>query len=748
MNKTPILICLLLMGNLFADNWIDDGNGGVYWTMNNYTISAYPKTSNELINHYQYVNFTSTNPANILTNLSFVFDQQPLSGDVLLWQNLSHQVQVPHTTRLSSTYQFNGVTKYEVSTSPCQTGDAQNTLKYSITYGNNSTTTIACFDSYTNISNNYTITYSYNGTTYTTETRYWMDWGTILNDFTYTTISNHHVYTINNVPFNGNTNYQTKFLYSLPIKKTNEGFSSSGKFDIYAHSGSPSDVVNGIGTTYVVLDPWWNSTWNYKQQINFTNWNCGFTYCQFPINFSSSKTNGTDIRILNATEDGELSFYRESGNWSAATGTGNLWVNASNNTASIWIYYNTTGTVSDASNGDAVFSFFDDFNNGTSMTAGKWDHTPAELTIANSIMNFKNAGADHDIVKSINTFPTTGQSAVFRVSIPPTTGYYCGIGWQDSNVDTNITAIWLTASVETDVNGAFGTALGTLPYLKGWQSIRVMSNPLNASFYLPYNQLNTTKVTTPKATNIGFSSWTNVHNSTVTLDWIGVANMGELFPTLTFSNEQSSIVPNSPNTNLTVYIQTSTSQYNGTWINYTVTGIFINPTNTSQTINASITGNGTNITSETNITIAANAAYILTGNYTRLRPMLDANFTINASATGYDISILNGTSSTVLTMILPIDPPSAINLMANGGKDRCRTPQDVGYWDNRNWNINASWNCNYTGLSLTNNISFVDSGTTTFSNSSITASTFSRLAGDLGTMANFIFQAISTLRIQ
>jgi hypothetical protein len=99
-------------------------------------------------------------------------------------------------------------------------------------------------------------------------------------------------------------------------------------------------------------------------------------------------------------------------------------------------------------------------------------------------------------------------------------------------------------------------------------------------------------------------------------------------------------------------------------------------------------------------------------------------------------------------MILPIDPPSAINLMANGGKDRCRTPQDVGYWDNRNWNINASWNCNYTGLSLTNNISFVDSGTTTFSNSSITASTFSRLAGDLGTMANFIFQAISTLRIQ
>ena len=84
------------------NNWTMDGDS-VYWSENNYTITAYPATSNEMINHYQYVNFTSTNSNNITVNISFVFDDKPLSGNVLLFQNMSHQVQVSYITRQNNT---------------------------------------------------------------------------------------------------------------------------------------------------------------------------------------------------------------------------------------------------------------------------------------------------------------------------------------------------------------------------------------------------------------------------------------------------------------------------------------------------------------------------------------------------------------------------------------------------------------------------------------------------------------------
>ncbi len=56
---------------------------------------------------------------------------------------------------------------------------------------------------------------------------------------------------------------------------------------------------------------WWNATYNYKKQINVTNWNCTAAYCQFPIyiGLNASATNGSDIRVLNSSETGEWSFW-------------------------------------------------------------------------------------------------------------------------------------------------------------------------------------------------------------------------------------------------------------------------------------------------------------------------------------------------------------------------------------------------------------------------------------------------------
>jgi hypothetical protein len=534
MNRLTILLaCFILVGSLQAANWTMS-NGGVYWAENGYTISAYPATSNELINHFQYVNFTSANPASIMTNLSFVFDVQPISGDVLLWQNTSHQVNVPHTTRMNGTYTIVNVSDFLASAAPCSIGDDANLFKYNVSYNpsNNGTTWgIACFDSYTQNGNDYTINYSYNSTAYTSETRYWMDWGSILYAFTYTNIAGHHVYTINDVPFNGNTAYQTKFLYSFPI-------GSSGKFDIYAHQGSPSQVVAGTAPIYVRLDPWWNAVWNNKQQINTTNWNCNFAYCQFPINFSSSKTNGTDIRVLNATEDGTLPFYRESGNWSAATAKGNLWVNASNNTASIWIYYNASG-VSDASNGNATFSSFDDFNGAF----GGWEGDTANGTTAGGILNYStNQNNAWKIAKSTSTF-TAGQSVVMRIYMPIFAyGYQvAGAGGLGTGISSSLNETAISSS-----GGALyymqlnttATALGNLS--SKWLGFRAQTNTANATYYLDYKTRNTTIAGIPIARAAVVALFGgNGEDQSILLEWYGYANMNDAFPTFAFGTEQN-----------------------------------------------------------------------------------------------------------------------------------------------------------------------------------------------------------------
>ena len=477
-----------------ANNWTDDGHGGVYWTENNYTISAFPKTNRELINHYQYINFTSTNPANILTNLSFVFDQKPLSGDVLLWQNKSHQVQVPHTTRMNATYQINGVVNYTASVLPCQIGDAQNIFNYNVSYASNNSTSsiIACFDSYTNISNNYTLTYSYNGTTYTNETQYWMDWGSIIGNFDYTNITTdkewrnvshqvphvvrenytaqingvtsyvlsespcqigdvqnalkynvsfsqgnnsssliacfnsytnisdnytlfyqanqtvyeqewwyewvsitpiiHHIYTINNVPFNGSTNYQTKFLYSFPVTNIGGKFGSSGKFDIYAHTLSPRDVINGSATVYVQLDPWWNASYTNRFPINCTNITTGEIFEVNGTNGFIISGGATKQYVVTQSQANLYIYYNNETSWTIATETAaaNFHVISGNvSSVNANLVYNQTGLRSFYHNedtNDATTNY-----NLTMAPAGKVGNTLSGL-VANASNFTRNVG--------------------------------------------------------------------------------------------------------------------------------------------------------------------------------------------------------------------------------------------------------------------------------------------------------------------------------------------------------------------
>jgi hypothetical protein len=300
---------------------------------------------------------------------------------------------------------------------------------------------------------------------------------------------------------------------------------------------------------------WWNTTWNYKQQINITGWNCDWAYCQFPINFSSSKANGTDVRVLNATEDGPLPFFLESGNWSNATGIGNIWVNASNNTASVWIYYNASG-VAYIGNGDAVFSFFDDFNNGTSYTAGNWTGNTTVGTIAGGIMNYSAASAAWVGIRSTTAF-TVGASIVGRVFFANGNYNIFGAGSLVAPSDANSTDLrgyaYPANPCYAYVNGNISNRKNLGNCTEKWLGVRITSNTNDATFYQDYQTPNGTITQTTTSRNMMLSSSKTTTTGSLLVDWCGIAQMPTANPTLLFGTETAS---NSTNnlTNLTVGI--------------------------------------------------------------------------------------------------------------------------------------------------------------------------------------------------
>jgi hypothetical protein len=252
---------LLMIGSLFAANWTMDGDR-VYWTQNSRTISAYPATSTGL-HHVQFINVSSANPTSVKANFSFVFSILPTNAKAYYWQNVSHPYSIPIYTNVLRNY----------------TGTGNNTT---VTFYNESV-----------------LTGWNNGTSW------YNDWNDISAQFDHTTMGSSHVFTINNVQVNNGNNHRVKFEYDTPM-------GSSGKFDIYAHSGSPYQAYNGLNgkQIYVALDPWYNSSYANRYPINCTNINSG---TPIVINGSSGFTHNGTTQIAWTTCYPNMSLYHNSG---------------------------------------------------------------------------------------------------------------------------------------------------------------------------------------------------------------------------------------------------------------------------------------------------------------------------------------------------------------------------------------------------------------------------------------------------
>jgi len=114
------------------------------------------------------------------------------------------------------------------------------------------------------------------------------------------------------------------------------------------------------------------------------------------FDFSHAQTNGEDIRFADANGN-LLDYWIEE--WDSVNEKAKVWVKVpsipANGSTEIWMYYGNS-EIEDASDGDAVFEFFDDFNRPDNTIIGKdWEEIGDFAEIKNKEVVFTADGSYH-----------------------------------------------------------------------------------------------------------------------------------------------------------------------------------------------------------------------------------------------------------------------------------------------------------------------------------------------------------------
>jgi len=174
------------------------------------------------------------------------------------------------------------------------------------------------------------------------------------------------------------------------FKKTKEGDEIVLKVLVEKDRGKNIDWLPKFYGEEISELAWFNTSWNNKIQVNITE-NGGTTRNDYAVklqvNFSTGmNTNYSDLRFLNYTETGELSYWIESYNNTYAT----VWLKVpllqASNITSVYMYYNNP-TALTTSNGVNTFLFFEDFE----TNLNQWTNT-STATITGGTVELDSAG--------------------------------------------------------------------------------------------------------------------------------------------------------------------------------------------------------------------------------------------------------------------------------------------------------------------------------------------------------------------
>jgi len=308
----------------------------------------------------------------------------------------------PHFVNWTTSHSmfFYNVSSISVTDEPCDYGNEYNSYKRKITYqvcsGYNNTTecnttsAVVCFDSYERNGANYTVFWH----TKHSRIENWINVGKYFNHIEYNYGGMNRWYFIKNFEIEPNKTYTVRAYVKVPV--TTEGTRGKYFFAVKRSAETLSEAIsNGH---FMVLDPWWNSSWNKKRPIHIDNTGgSAQTYYQVSLNISydsDMQPDFDDIRVVNETSGETVPYWIENksdGNWCK------IWFNASYIPASSWcndtyyLYYNNSA----ASSASDVSSTFIRVIDGAQPVKGSWHFDENSGTTAYDTSGNDNDGTIH-----------------------------------------------------------------------------------------------------------------------------------------------------------------------------------------------------------------------------------------------------------------------------------------------------------------------------------------------------------------
>jgi len=204
----------------------------------------------------------------------FVYEGRLESGNMKLLENVSH-----YETQLVNTWVanhiVNDVVRYSNLGTPntlCEIGNQNNTQMFNVTRQNNVNSTeystIYCFTSSSPInSTSFSISGNAN---LPRQVQVWnMEWVQLQEEIEYVGYNllenNYSYYKAQKVSFEPGKKYKTKWTYT-PINK-----SKAGKWHIFGFESETGLMTSVMTDTYIYVDPWWNSTYEYCFDVTLEN---------------------------------------------------------------------------------------------------------------------------------------------------------------------------------------------------------------------------------------------------------------------------------------------------------------------------------------------------------------------------------------------------------------------------------------------------------------------------------------------
>jgi hypothetical protein len=322
---------------------------------------------------------------------------------------------------------------------------------------------------------------------------------------------------------------------SAPFTATTLAVSSATNVNVTATYGAG----NQSATLTLTATGWLNAGWHYRVPITISNPG-GTALSNFPVHvvltssfaFANAQASGADVRFTTSNGITLLSSWTEM--WTPNQGTASLWVNVASipaNGTTLYMYYGNS-TASTVSNGNAVFTFFDDFSftsGGTpAIDPSKWSFPTGQAGFSSAggmlFYNGPNAGFGPYMIAMQGGAPIAFSNAIVEYNLQSNGGFdELGLEYRGQNPETSNSyvfypSIWnqqntwllykLVSNVETKVNtgGSFSPAV--------WYAVKAAIGGNSHAFAINGTQVFAAADSSYSSGSVGLLAWGN------TVSWV------------------------------------------------------------------------------------------------------------------------------------------------------------------------------------------------------------------------------------